>query len=256
MNPDDKDHLMLAAYLDAELSPGETIEMERRLGADSALRQLFERMQALSGSVRHVVAETPVPSSLGERIAAQFGAVEVPPLRRERTRWPAMAASLLIGLLGGSAIGYGLAGTWTGQGGDPALEAIYGGHLRALAAPRPFDIASSERHVVKPWFNGRTAIAPDAPDLGAEGYPLAGGRVDVVDGQRVPTLVYRRRQHVISVTAVSRRESAAPPATRREGSTIERWDAGDLSYFAVSDLNSAELREFAELFRSRTAPRG
>ncbi|KAB0682776.1 anti-sigma factor family protein [Aureimonas leprariae] len=261
MRPDEEDHLLLAAYLDGELSAGETIEMERRLAADPDLRQLFERLQALSGSVRRTLAETPVPAGLEARLAERFGKVEVlsPPSRRRGTPpWLAAAACLLLGLAGGGAIGYAMSDAWrAGGGGSRTLDAVYAGHIRALAAPAPFDIASSERHVVKPWFNGRTVVAPDVPDFGAEGFPLAGGRVDVVGGEKVPTLVYRRRQHVISVTVVPRREGegAADPAPR-EGSRILRWDAGDLTYFAVSDLNGAELRQFADLFRSRLAPAG
>lgn len=256
MNPD-KTHLLLAAYLDGELSPGETIDMEIRLESDPALRQLRDQLQGLSRSVRPILAETPVPADLGARITEGLEKVESIPTRFEWMRWQAMAATLLIGLLVGGALGYGL--SFVGPASleqDQTLEAVYAGHLRGLAAPQPFDIASSDRHVVKPWFNGRTAIAPDAPDLGPEGFPLAGGRVDVVDGERVPTLIYRRRQHVISVTVVLRRAgSGASGAARREGSNIERWDVGDLSYFAVSDLNDAELQQFATLFASRTAPR-
>jgi anti-sigma factor RsiW len=255
MDPDERDRLMLAAYLDGELSPGETMEIERRLEADADLRRLLERLRALSGAVRRVLAGPPVPASLRAGIAERFGAVETAPQRRrEPRRWLPMAAALLIGLGGGGAIGYGLSRFQGAPAGERTLDAVYAGHLRGLAAPQPFDVASSDRHVVKPWFNGRTAVAPDAPDFGPEGFPLAGGRVDVVAGERVPTLVYRRREHVISVTVVPRRGDTTAAPARREGTTIERWDAGDLSYFAASDLNGAELHQFAELFRARTAP--
>ncbi len=257
MNPDDKTHLMLAAYLDGELSPAEAIDMELRLDGDPVLRRLRDDLAGLSRAVRPLLAEPPVPEGLSARIAQRLDEVAVVPTRREPKPWRAMAAMLLIGLLAGGALGYGL--SLAGQASrsqDRVLDALYAGHLRALAAPQPFDIASSDRHVVKPWFNGRTSIAPDAPDLGPDGFALAGGRIDIVDGEKVPTLVYRRREHVISVTVVPRKEAPDVAAlARREGSNVERWDAGDLTYFAVSDLNRAELRQFATIFASRTAPR-
>jgi anti-sigma factor RsiW len=137
-----------------------------------------------------------------------------------------------------------------------AGEAVLAGHLRGLAAPQPFDIASSDRHVVKPWFNGRTTIAPDAPDLADQGFPLVGGRIDIVGGAPVPTLVYRKDRHVISVTVVPAADGAGPGEERRDGSTIERWRIGDLTYWVVSDLNLRDLRAFVDLFRSRTGRPG
>ncbi|GGE12480.1 membrane protein [Aureimonas endophytica] len=251
--------MLLAAYLDGELSPGELVAFEARLADESALRRDCEDLAALSGAVRRSLAETPVPAGLGARLAEGLGAAEpVPP--RQVPRWLPLAAVLLIGLFAGGLLGYGAGLRHEAGGGlsaeGAAIDAIYAGHLRGLAAPQPFDIASSDRHVVKPWFNGRTVIAPDAPDLAPEGFPLAGGRVDVVGGEKVPTLVYRRREHVISVTILPRRDEAEAAPPRRAGSTIERWDVGDLSYFAVSDLNAVELRQFAQLFRARTAPAG
>lgn len=261
---------MLGAYLDGELSPGETLEMERRLEAEPELRRLRDELSGLSGSIRDLVAETPVPDHLSDSVRRQFAEVRALPQaqprppwkpqpavqRRERPSWQAIAAALLIGLFAGGPLGYGLSHLTERPATGPIEDAIFANHLRGLAAPEPFDIASSDRHTVKPWFNGRTAIAPDAPDLAAQGFPLVGGRVDIVAGKPVPTLVYRRRQHVISVTVVSKSEGVPPGPARHEGSRIERWTAGDLDYFAASDLNAKELGEFAALFRSATAPAG
>ena len=115
--------------------------------------------------------------------------------------------------------------------------------------------ASSDRHVVKPWFNGRTTVAPDAPDLTAEGFPLVGGRIDVVDGKTVPTMVYRSDRHMISVTVVPKVDEASSLEDRRDGSNLESWDVGDLRYWAVSDLNTQDLRRFVNLFRVKTGQR-
>jgi anti-sigma factor RsiW len=133
---------------------------------------------------------------------------------------------------------------------------ILAAHLRGLIAPQPFDIASSQSHVVKPWFNGKTTIAPTTPDFTAEGFPLVGGRVDVIGRNPVPVMVYKRRQHTISVTvtAATDKDAAAPDAI--DGTNVMNWTFGNLTYWAVSDLNPAELSSFADLYRKQLASGG
>ena len=97
--------------------------------------------------------------------------------------------------------------------------------MRALMASQPTDISSSDRHTVKPWFNSRIAQAPRVVDLTAQGFPLVGGRIDVIGRRPAPTLVYRHRQHLISITALPVSEGAQAPRVPRtiEGYGILRW---------------------------------
>ncbi|XYD09160.1 anti-sigma factor [Methylobacterium sp. NMS12] len=269
---DDETLLLLSAYADGELSPGEVLAMERRLAADPDARALADRLRDLSGTLRETLAGPPAPESLRARVIEQIGFSDPPPsrgrlggplgsrlgtrletwLRSWRGSWQALAATLLVGLVGGAALGGSVVYLDRPGGAPDTGEAVLAGHLRGLAAPQPFDIASSDRHVVKPWFNGRTTLAPEAPDLSDKGFPLVGGRVDIVGGTPVPTLVYRRDRHVISVTVIPAADGPGAGEERRDGSTIERWRLGDLTYWAVSDLNRRDLRAFADLFQSRT----
>jgi len=139
--------------------------------------------------------------------------------------------------------------------GDRMLEEIVDGHLRGLIAQQPFDVASSDRHTVKPWFNGRIAQAPRVIDLAADGFPLSGARIDVVGTTPVPTLVYGRRQHVISLSAARTGRAASDPAARDavNGYNVVTWTSDGTTYWAVSDLNVAELETFARLFRAAPA---
>ncbi len=251
--------LLLCAYADGELSPGEVLAMERRLAADPELRTRAERLRGLSSAVRTTLAAVPLPETLRGRIVQEVGFADPEP-RRARisswlsprlTSWPALAATLVVGIALGASLG-GLGPLGIAAPPPRAADAILAGHLRGLAAPQPYDIPSSDGHVVKPWFNGRTIIAPDAPDLAERGYPLAGGRIDIVDGKPVPTLVYRHDRHVISVTVVPAVGGATAVEARRDGTFIERWSAGDLTYWAVSDLNARDLRGFVALYRART----
>lgn len=252
----EEDHMLLAAYCDGELSGGEALAMERRLAAEPELRAMARQLEAFSGSIRKVLHEPQLPDALRDAIVRQFGAQKRGPGSKWGA-WQSLAAAFLIGVLGGGTIGGGAVYLHSAEKAGSAVDAVLAGHLRSLAAPQPYDIASSDRHTVKPWFNGRTTIAPDAPDLADQGFPLAGGRVDIVDGTPVPTLVYRRRLHVISVTIVPRASemNAAPASEHRNGTNIAQWSQGDLVYVAASDLNAAELQAFAALFWERTQPK-
>ena len=136
---------------------------------------------------------------------------------------------------------------------EPA-NAILADHIRGLMT-QPVDVASSDRHTVKPWFSGRIPEAPRVIDLSKEDFPLVGGRLDVIGRTPVPTLVYQRRKHVISLTEVPSpgRPDAAPRNQTDNGYNLVTWTGGGVTYWAVSDLAGAELMRFAELFRTASA---
>ena len=252
----DDDFLLLSAYHDGELSPSEALAMERRLVADSDLKAMSDRLGALSGRLRGALAAPPASPDLRARIIGQFGVAPASSRRFDRPQRQALAAVLLVGLVGGGLIGAGGTYLTMGPGPDTTMDAVVSGHLRSLTAPQPFDIASSNRHVVKPWFNGRTTIAPEAPDLADKGFPLSGGRIDVVNGKTVPTLVYHHDLHVISVTVVPKTTDVTTAEEHSAGYTAERWTAGDLTYWAVSDVSVKDLRSFVQLFRAQLAQSG
>jgi len=123
-------------------------------------------------------------------------------------------------------------------------------HLRATLGTRWVDVASTDRHTVKPWLSARLGFSPAVPDLSDQGFELIGGRLDVLDAKPVATLVYQRRQHMISVF-VWPGESVAPrdPIERR-GYHLVRFVRSGMTYWAVSDLNTNELEDLARLIAS------
>ena len=103
---------------------------------------------------------------------------------------------------------------------------------------------------MKPWFGGRTELSPPGVDLAAQGFPLTGGRLDLIAGKPVPALVYRAGKHIINVFVLP-----APPGDRgetftRRGYTLRHWDEGDLGYWAVSDASPDEFAKFERAFRA------
>jgi anti-sigma factor RsiW len=128
---------------------------------------------------------------------------------------------------------------------DVAREVV-AGHIRGLMAPQPFDVASSDRHTVKPWFTSRLPESPQVPDLAAQGFVLAGGRVDVIGHDPVATIVYKHAAHTVSLTTLPSGQSVSSQAIA--GYNVLSWSDGEFTYIAVSDLPSADLASFQRAF--------
>jgi anti-sigma factor RsiW len=157
------------------------------------------------------------------------------------------------------ALGLGSASTWIAL--RPATdsqvaESVVDSHMRGLMAQQPTDIASSDRHTVKPWFSGRIPQSPQVIDLSKDGFRLIGGRVDVIDTVPVATLVYGRRAHIISLSAIPAATSpqAVSPHKPIKGYNLVQWNDDGVDYWAASDLNAGELQTFARLFQAAVRP--
>jgi RNA polymerase sigma factor (sigma-70 family) len=126
-----------------------------------------------------------------------------------------------------------------------AQEAV-ASHIRSLMADHLTDVASSDQHTVKPWFNGKLDFAPVVRDLIAQGFPLTGGRLDYLNNRRVAALSYKRHQHTINLFQwPSSGSDSAPKALSVRGYNVLHWTKAGITYWAVSDLNAAELTDFA-----------
>jgi anti-sigma factor RsiW len=131
---------------------------------------------------------------------------------------------------------------------------VVSAHLRSLQGDHLIDVQSTDQHTVKPWFNGRLDVAPPVVDLTAQGFTLIGGRLDYLDGRPVATVVYKRRAHVINLFVKTGDAKAAPARTAAietlQGFNVWRWSYSDLSFWAVSDINTEELQEFGDKFET------
>jgi len=130
---------------------------------------------------------------------------------------------------------------------------VVSSHVRSLMASHLTDVASTDQHTVKPWFNGKLDYSPEVKDFAAQGYPLAGARLDYVDGRPVAALVYRRDKHVIDVFVWPAGAEPMPNGDgAAQGYNIVHWRDGGMIFWAVSDVERTQLDEFAALWR--TAP--
>jgi anti-sigma factor RsiW len=251
------DIVLLHAYLDGELDAAAALAMERRLSADPALAAERDRIEALRTVLRErLPREAPSPE-LRARIERAVG-ISPAPLRRSvfQPTWGTLAASIAATAIVASLVtSHVVAPQITAPTPRSEAGAVLSSHVRALMAPQPFDVGSSDRHTVKPWFNGRIVQAPRVVNLDASGFALAGGRIDVIDGSPAPTLIYKRRQHIISLIAVAtpERGDTSPSREAQAGYNMVRWTDHGVAYWAISDLNATELEEFARLFRAAPA---
>jgi len=244
------DRLLVHALLDGELDPAHALEVERKIAADPALAAERARSLALRQALQKVPRK-PLPAHVRMRVERTIGLGATQPARG-RPSWAALAASVAIALLAGSASTYV---AFAPTGGDRIAEEVADDHLRALMASQPYEVASSDRHTVKPWFNGKIPQAPRVVDLAQQDFPLVGGRIDVIGGEPVPALIYRHRQHLISVAAMPDGKLAPAPIQRRaiRGYNMVGWRDGNTAYWAVSDLGAGELDAFVQAFRNAPA---
>lgn len=239
------------AYADGELALEGTLALEAHLSQCEACTARLDRIRA----VQHALQAAPyfrAPEGLAARVQAMAAAATASPqqlhsIRPRQRRWQPWlmsAASLAVVTL---AL-FGVLRQRAAVGDDATTEAVIEGHMRSLMADHLTDVASSDRHTVKPWFAGRVDFSPTVVDLAGDGFPLAGGRLDYVDHHAAATLVYKRREHAINVFVWPQTSGSTSHATRSDarGYHVISWIRGGVAVWIVSDLALVELDDFAQ----------
>jgi anti-sigma factor RsiW len=158
-----------------------------------------------------------------------------------------VAASLLLSVAVSSGVSYSV---FTPSATESLQQDVVASHVRSLQMEHITDVASSDQHTVKPWFLGKLDYSPPVEDFAAEGFPLIGGRLDYVSHRVAAALVYRHAQHPINLFILPSREAeSAPRASADSGYNVLHWTKDGMTFWAISDLNAAELGDFAKLLR-------
>jgi anti-sigma factor RsiW len=256
--------LMLHGLADGELDAAHSVEVERHIATCAHCAQQLESLHALKQRVAQQGVQWRTPDHVRAQVLAAIAReatkqAGVPGSRQVDDRFgvlgfirrwlfvpslAALAASLFLVLAPVS---------------DRASvpDEVLAGHVRSLLVDHLTDVATSDRHTVKPWFNGKIDFSPPVVDLAQGGFPLQGGRVDYIGGRVVAALVYKRQSHVINLfvwpAAPAATNATLPTTASRDGYNMANWSVGGLTFWAVSDVNADDLSRFREAFSSRTA---
>ena len=260
----------LSAFIDGELTNGQREAVATHVAGCPACAALADDYRKLGPALRAAAYErappdlmTRISARLAEEIAeapaqvltdARIAQLPIarPPVWRSVLR---QAAVLLV------ACGLSAAAAWhltqrSGEQASLARDAV-AAHVRSLLQDSTVQVASSDRHTVKPWFTGRLDFSPNVKDVSAEGFALVGGRLDYLAEQRVAVLVYKRRQHLINVFMWPNKDAAAAGTVAIPGAGVQslalkgynglRWNTDGIEHWAVSDLNRQELEQLQKL---------
>jgi len=237
---------LLPAYIDGELGREESGAVRDHIAACVACRERLVDLESIGRMVR-AAPYYAAPDRLRARIAMPLA----------RSAWtPSLLRWAAVLILGASLAGSGLLvrrsinAARSAEAGDAIAEDIVGTHVRASMGDHLFDVQSTDQHTVKPWFTGKLDFSPPVQDFSTIGFPLVGGRLDYVAGHAAAGLVYQRQKHVIDVLIWP--DSApvtTPTAQSIRGFHLRHWTQSGMSFWAVSDLNDAELDQFVAALR-------
>jgi mycothiol system anti-sigma-R factor len=242
---------VLHGYLDGELDAARAADFERHLVSCPECVHALEVQENLRSSLQSAALYERAPSALREKLYKELGAPRqavpsVTVMRPTPWRWLAIAAALLLAALAAWRLLPGL----SGNRGETALAAaIVDAHLRSLQPGHLEDVVSTDQHTVKPWFDGKLDFAPPVRDFPEQGFPLQGGRLDVVRGRTVAVLVYARRKHLVNVFIWPTTEPNSQQASGSQlGYNWVSWRKNGMEMYVVSDVNPADLNELQHLF--------
>ncbi|MGA2289292.1 anti-sigma factor family protein [Bradyrhizobium sp.] len=253
--------LVLHGSIDGELDAAHSLQLEQHLATCSHCANELERFRALKRVISQKGVRWRTPDHVRAQVlaaisreAATDARTSATPAVEERERgfnilgfikqWmfvpslAALAASLFLVIA-------------PIQDRSSIEDEVIAGHVRSLLASHLTDVATSDQHTVKPWFNGKIDFSPPVVDLAPEGFPLVGGRIDYVGGRVVAALIYKRQLHLINVF-IWPAAPAAATARSRDGYNIENWSEDGLTFWAVSDVSADDITRFRQAFFERT----
>ena len=253
----DVSQALLHGYLDGELDPLRAEEFERHLESCSPCIAQLEEQESLRASLRAAKLYERAPAGLAKKIERQIANTKsdsdyqwswVPIFR-----WIAASAAIVllfvITYFGAGRLLSGRSGVEQVQ--QAALTEVVDAHIRSLQPGHLTDVTSTDQHTVKPWFAGKLNYVPPVRDFAENGFPLVGGRLDVLNGRSVAVLVYGRRKHFINVFVwpESPNESANSATGTRNGYQWNYSRAHGMEFCAISDVSATDLHDLSELLQ-------
>jgi anti-sigma factor RsiW len=237
--------LLIQAEFDGELDVAAAAAALRHRERCAICREAHDALQA-THSLLQTAPRHRAPETLRRALSIQFETKKQPVARSTPRLWWSSGISFALGTSLAAAIALLVI--------MPAQQSLIGqvvdDHVRALQPGHLEDVISTDKHTVKPWFDGKADFAPPVKDLAAEKFPLLGGRLDYVDGHQAAAMVYGRDKHLIDLFVWPSPGSLAPAEGTRNGYNAIHWTEDGMTKWAVSDLEAGQLREFVDRWRA------
>jgi len=236
----------LHLYFDGELDTVESLAFEKHLETCAQCRADLAEFQQIRVDIQAALTRAGASQGLRSRLDASLD--EERPVHPKKWDWRRLAiAAGIVGMVS-SGTTYFL-----DQPSEESLwtQGVVLSHERAMLSGHEIDVVSSNRHTVKPWFSGKTTIAPLVPDLADAGFPLVGGRLDVPVDRAMPAIIYQAGPHVISLYMQVAPGEAAPTLKKIDGFSVLQWKQFGFAFTAVSDADGAEIGKFQKAFTEK-----
>jgi anti-sigma factor RsiW len=247
---------LIDAYADRELDLVSSLSVERHMQVCEDCLRAHQNIQALRSLMHDESLYFRPSAGLRKHITSALHAEVKIERHLPLASWRWLAAAASVALVAIATL------TFVQRPKGPSAEdlvaqEVISNHVRSLMEPHhPVDVPSSDQHTVKPWFNGKLGFSPPVENPADQGFPLVGGRLDYLGGRSVAALVYQRHQHYVNLFIWPSNDARemAEKSMRRQGYSLIHWDKSGMQYWAISDLNEAELRQFAEIIQNRLQP--
>jgi anti-sigma factor RsiW len=254
---------LLDAAVDAELDLVRQLEIEHHLASCAECARFATNLREQKNAVAVSLPRFTASSPLAQKIRDALDQAAIPfrpqpavrPAARTGFGWRLTGLAASLGLIFVAGASWG---TYRARG-DILIDAAVSSHVRSLQLAHLIDVASTDQHTVKPWFTGKLDFSPPVADLAADGFPLAGGRLEYFAGQPAAALVFHRRLHTINlfIQPVGTTTLSALRVMRKgSGYQVAGWLQDGFNFIAVSEIPEADLKEFAGIFQRHTAGGG
>jgi anti-sigma factor RsiW len=233
----------LQGYFDGELDAVRAAEFEKHMASCANCQASLKGLRSLRVGLQNADLYQGASIRLRSKIAEELGSQG----RGSSRKWksflvPALSMVILL-------IAVWAAVITQHRAYSVRLQAeLIDAHVRSLQPGHLTDVQSTDQHTVKPWFDGKLDFIPPVGDFSAQGFPLLGGRLDVIEGRNVAALVYGRRKHLINLFVWPEgKDPAVSGEGSRQGYNWLSWRAGDMRFCLVSDVSPGDLRELQQL---------
>jgi anti-sigma factor RsiW len=252
----DRVQLLLNGYIDGELDLVSALDIEDHLQSCAACSREYRLLMTLHTVTSNKSLYHLAPAHLEKQIHSSLIKTNPTSLTWFTFSWGWLVPVALLGAFLFFILGFLGRDLFTQNQQTSIAQQVQMAHVRSLMANHLMDVASSDQHTVKPWFNGKLDFSPPVTDLAEQGFPLVGGRLDFLDGKPVAALVYQRNKHYINLfiwPTADLQESLQ--TSTYNGYHLFHWNQSGMTFWAVSDLNADELDSFIRFFQNSTNSR-